>query len=408
MRMASSERSARFPRILLAAPHRLAFLVGTLNVIALALWWLAQMAGLHLIPLNLPSGNLPPTLLHGPAMLYLLLPPFIFGFLMTVFPRWMGYPDLAAGQYGPVAVLLATGSLLAHSGLWLGIDAILMSGFTVFGTGWALALLVLGRLIRQNASDAKSICWHAVSALAALTLGLIGLLAALAFFVTASAEVLKIANRIGITLFLLPVFLTVCHRMVPFFAGSVVKDYVRWRPDWLIGALWILLAAKFAADLGGWLAFDLLASTALAALSGFMAWKWWPRGSAPGLFKVLIWGFVWAPVGFSLSAFKALGFNLGRAPDHALMIGFSCSLLIAMVTRVTHGHSGRPLEMSAAAWIAFFSIQIAAFLRVSAAIADEHGFLLISAAGAFIVGPLPWLLRHAKIYGTPRLDGKPG
>ncbi|MBK8376059.1 MAG: NnrS family protein [Sphingomonadales bacterium] len=162
--MASSERSARFPRILLAAPHRLAFLVGTLNVIALALWWLAQMAGLHLIPLNLPSGNLPPTLLHGPAMLYLLLPPFIFGFLMTVFPRWMGYPDLAAGQYGPVAVLLATGSLLAHSGLWLGIDAILMSGFTVFGTGWALALLVLGRLIRQNASDAKSICWHAVSA----------------------------------------------------------------------------------------------------------------------------------------------------------------------------------------------------------------------------------------------------
>ena len=53
MRMASSERSARFPRILLAAPHRLAFLVGTLNVIALALWWLAQMAGLHLIPLYL-------------------------------------------------------------------------------------------------------------------------------------------------------------------------------------------------------------------------------------------------------------------------------------------------------------------------------------------------------------------
>ena len=79
-----------------------------------------------------------------------------------------------------------------------------------------------------------------------------------------------------------------------------------------------------------------------------------------------------------------------------------------MVTRVTHGHSGRPLEMSAAAWIAFFSIQIAAILRVSAAIADEHGFLLISAAGAFLVGPLPWSLRHAKIYGTPRLDGKPG
>ena len=37
----------------------------------------------------------------------------------------------------------------------------------------------------------------------------------------------------------------------------------------------------------------------------------------------------------------------GRAPAHALYIGFFGSLLVAMVTRVTQGHSGRPLELDA-------------------------------------------------------------
>ena len=40
-------------------------------------------------------------------------------------------------------------------------------------------------------------------------------------------------------------------------------------------------------------------------------------------------------------------FVLGRAPAHALFIGFFGSLLVAMVTRVTQGHSGRPLVLGA-------------------------------------------------------------
>lgn len=81
-----------------------------------------------------------------------------------------------------------------------------------------------------------------------------------------------------------------------------------------------------------------LGSTGLALMTSMMAFKWWPQGPAPGLLNALLWGFLWAPAGFALSALDAGGVALGRAPLHALLIGFAGSMLVAMVTRVTQGH----------------------------------------------------------------------
>ena len=77
----------------------------------------------------MPQGDLPAALLHGPMMLYLVFPPFMLGFLLTVFPRWMGQSDLGPRQFGPVAMLQAAGALAAHAGLWSGTDPLLLAGF---------------------------------------------------------------------------------------------------------------------------------------------------------------------------------------------------------------------------------------------------------------------------------------
>ncbi|MBK6412193.1 NnrS family protein [Sphingopyxis sp.] len=79
-----------------AAPP--ALLTGSLAFGGLLIWWLVQLAQLHAGLSGIPTTDLPPTLLHGPAMIYLGLAPFIFGFLLTVFPRWIGLPDLALRQ----------------------------------------------------------------------------------------------------------------------------------------------------------------------------------------------------------------------------------------------------------------------------------------------------------------------
>ena len=101
-------------------------------------------------------------------------------------------------------------------------------------------------------------------------------------------------------------------------------------------------------------------------------------------------------------------FELGRAPAHALFVGFFGSLLIAMVTRVTQGHSGRMLVMPKAAWWAFIVIQLVALLRIGAELSrDPWGWMTISAIG-WLVALGPWILHIGRIYLSPRADGKPG
>ncbi len=389
--------------IVLAAPHRLPFLVGTLNLALLAIWWAFQLSG-HWAD----QGAIPMRMLHGPAMIYLLFPPFIFGFLLTTFPRWMNQPDFGLTSYAPIAILLMAGSLAAHTGLWTGLAGAIEVGFFLIAFGWLLAIFRLVGVVATNRRAGRPGVVHAWSALLALSLGLLGLLLATGFVFTFEPWMWLAGNRIGLNGFLLPVFLTVAHRMVPFFAGNVVKGYVRWRPDWLLLAIWALLGIRLVGELGGVQALAVIGSGGLALLTAWMLWKWWPHDKAPGLLHVLFWGLLWAPIGFAMQTAADLGASLGLGPDHALFIGFAGCLVVAMVTRVTQGHSGRPLEMSTPAWIAFFGMQATAILRVTSAIrGDLPGWLSVTAA-VFVVGVLPWCVHHGLIYLKKRVDGRPG
>ena len=123
---------------------------------------------------------------------------------------------------------------------------------------------------------------------------------------------------------------------------------------------------------------------------------------------MLIIGFAWAPVGYALAFLGSTGFELGRAPEHALTIGFASSILVAMVTRVTHGHSGRPLYFPLVAWIAFVGMQSAALARIAAAMHYENPTWLLASAILFIACFAPWMLRNGAIYLQVRIDGKAG
>ena len=393
--------------ILFAAPHRLPFLTGVLALAAAAAWWLVHLGG-GMAGIAPNGGNLPAALLHAPVMLLIVYPAFIFGFLLTVFPRWMGQPDLKPAQFGPVAVGLALGMVAVVLALWRGQSGPLLAGLALYGAAWTLVLFHLAATIRANGRANRPPCWHAVSAWAALAIGLLALVLVILFLLSMDPRLLRQANVLALSGFILPVFLTVAHRMVPFFAGNVVQGYERWRPDWLLAAVWALLALRLGGELLLVPGLSAAASAALAALTALMAWKWWPRGPAPGLLKVLIWGFAWAPVGFALAALAATGQPLGLAPTHALALGFAGSLMVAMVTRVTQGHSGRPLAMTGTAWFAFAAIQLALALRVLAALRGENALLLAAGSAAFALGLLPWVIGNARIYITHRKDGKPG
>ena len=153
-------------------------------------------------------------------------------------------------------------------------------------------------------------------------------------------------------------------------------------------------------------------------LAAFFAWHsiaWQPwKAMRPGLLAALHLAFAWLPIAFALYAaqsawFAGTGeFALGRAPAHALFVGFFGSLLVAMVTRVTQGHSGRPLVLGKVAAFAFVVVQLCAVTRiVSELVPDSLGWQAAAAVG-WIAAFMPWVIRSAWIYLSPRVDGHPG
>lgn len=394
--------------ILFAAPHRLLFLTGIAQLAATMLWWTVALASIHFGTVALPTEAIPASLLHAPILIYLVLPPLFFGFLLTVFPRWMGYPDLERRAYAPVASGYALSAVLCWAGLLAGSDKLLIGAFgAAFLSSLRGAFLLASIAIREK-RDGKSPTWHGWSILAAFAFGIVGQVAVISFMTDPATGTLPFANRIGLWAFILPVFFTVCHRMVPFFAGNVVEGYIRWRPFWLLAAFWLGTTFLVVAEVTGQLILLSLGSALIAAVTAFMVWKWWPRAKAPALLWVLIIGFAWAPLGYAMAFFGSTGFELGRAPEHALTVGFASSILVAMVTRVTHGHSGRPLYFPVVAWIAFVGMQTAALARIAAAVRYDSPAWLLASAIIFVACFAPWMLRTGAIYLQARIDGKAG
>ena len=127
-------------------------------------------------------------------------------------------------------------------------------------------------------------------------------------------------------------------------------------------------------------------------------------------------GFAWLGAGFALYAAGDAGLaagypGLGRGPLHALGIGFALSLVVAMATRVTRGHSGRPLASDALSWFALAGIEAAAILRIAADIPALDRLapfdLSVFAAPVAIAALLPWATRYAVMLATTRREPTP-
>lgn len=400
----------QLPALLSAAPHRLMFFAGALAVMVSMLWW-ALYLGAAEVGSPFPIPSIPPGWAHAVLTQYGMLPPFMFGFLLTVFPRWMNHAPLTRRDYVPVFLGVFGGYLLANVGL-LGLRPLLIAGLALMLTGWAFGLAALGRIL----FGARGRDRHALSCFTALLLGFCGLAAFAAFTLGASPSFGLAAIKIGTFGLLLPIYFTVCHRMVPFFSASVVGARYRViKPAWSLPLLWLLLIAHLVLDLSRKAEWLWIADLPLAVffLFHWIAWQPW-KCLRPGLLAALHIASAWLPIAFlmyatqSLMLFMGEGSALGRAPVHALTIGFFGSMLVAMVTRVTQGHSGRPLQMGGIAWLTFALLQIVTLTRIHAEFSPDQSKWLVIAAFAWLIAFLPWVLRSLWIFLTPRIDGEPG
>ena len=399
---------------LLAAPHRTLFLAGLLGLLLASGWWalhlVARYTGAPLFALVLQPA---PPWAHAWLMLFAVFPTIFFGFLFTVFPRWMNGASISKLEYTLTAALLASGTLLWLAGSFAG-RPLLLAGSIATGLGLLLGTAALLRVLL----GAAQVVSHAVVVLLALCVQAV----ALGFFAAGVWQqddlLLHFAVRTSLWGGLLPVFFAVCHRMIPFFSQGVIKDYMAWRPTWVLTAVVTLAYLRLAAGVIGWLWLLPWLDALLLVLTLLCAVRWTSlRARGNALLWTLYAGFAWLPVAVLLQcvrdgAFVLTGeWALGRAPVHALGMGFFGSMLIAMVTRVTMGHSGRPLHMDRITLGCFIAVQAAAASRVLSEVVQAPAgvqLFLLGSVLLWLTAVAVWIARVGRIYVTPRIDGRPG
>lgn len=369
------------------------YLGGALVAALIVPLWVAMFLGYSsLAPIN------PPVLWHAHEMLFGFAVAIIVGFLLTAGKAWTGL----ATPRGP-----ALGALVL---LWLAARiASVVAPYAVYAVlDMALLPVVAAIFVRLmlRAGNHRN-----------LPLGLILSLLALAnlTFHLAVLEWLPVNAMAPLYAGLALIVMIECvitGRVIPAFTMSVTPGLKLAAPVWAeratlattaLGlALWVFAPPNVVTLL-------VLGVASLLHVHRWLRWHPWVARSRPILW-ILHLAYIWIPTGLALLALAQLGWVPVSAGVHALAVGATGGLIIGMLTRTARGHTGRPLQVSAAEVLAYVLVMSAAVLRVLLPLVAPtlYASALVAAGAAWSVAfaiylwiYTPWLLRT-------RLDGKDG
>jgi uncharacterized protein involved in response to NO len=395
-------------------PHRVMFFAGMAQGIVALVWWLVDLLGRYAGWYAPISWTVPAPWVHAFLTIYGFLPFFMFGFLMTAVPNWLkvGVPR---GYYLPAMLLMSGGCLLFYPAL-LANREVVASALMLVAAGWAVGLAALLRLIVLTPErDVR----HAAILFAAMLCGWVGLACLIAALYVGSPLLPLLFRDGGIWFFALPIFVSISNRMVPFFSGRVLQDPTIVRPPWSHPLLLVCSVSHGLLTVAGLAEWTWLVDVPMCFAVGYLALGWGLlRSFKVHLLAVLHLSLVALTVSLALFAIQSLDLLatgelvLGRAPLHAMTIGYFAAMVIGMVSRVSLGHSGRMLMADRLTWLCFLGMLVAALLRVGAelpGVPNAAGHALSVASGlVWLACFVPWAWRYLPMYVSPRIDQRPG
>ena len=333
---------------------------------------------------------------HVHEMLFGYVAAVVTGFLLTAIPNWTGRLPI---QGAPLLLLV---------GVWLlGRIAVTVSAWI----GWAPAAIVDSAfLVLVAAAAAREIIagrnWRNLRVLA-----IIAILAAanICFHLEAhSAGVADYAARAGIAAIVLLIVL-VGGRVVPSFTHNWLARAGSGRLPAPFGRLDIAAMVVSAAALALWTALPPAPATAAALLlAGILQTARLARWAGDRTYReplvlILHVAYAFVPLGFFLTAAGALGLIAASAGIHAWAVGAIGAMTLAIMTRASLGHTGRPLTASPVTQAIYLAIVVAALARIGAALLPSwNDPLLQLAAFAWAAAFLGFGLGYLPILCTAR------
>ena len=382
------------PRMaLLAYGFRPFFLLAALYaVLAIPLW--AALVGGFAEP-----GRIAPLAWHAHEMIYGFVAAAAAGFMLTAVPSWTGRRGFAGMPLLTLVAIWLAGRIAFLAPLDTLLVALLDIAFLP-----ALALAILPSLMRSG--NRRNFVFVAL-------LGLL-IIANLRFHLDGAASIEPLALALNTILLMVAL---VGGRIVPAFTSARLEQLgvdVR-IPDHAIidrAALAATLAVLVVDVVSpGGAAAGATAAVAAALLALRLARWQGHRTLGEPILWVLHVAYAWLPVALALKAAWLIGgYTFAAAWMHALTIGAFSTMILAVMTRASLGHTGRALIAPRAATVAYVLLTAAALARVfGAVLVPAGGFAWTAAASTlWTIAFALFLIVYAPILCRPRADGKPG
>ena len=407
----SDNRAGRTWRRLSSEPHRLMFFCGALQAVVAMLWWTFDLLGRYAGAYAPISWSVPPMWAHAWLLLYGFFPFFMFGFLMTAGPNWLGAGKMPTAAFVPSALAMAAGLLVFYAGLFAD-SAFVAAGAFLHLAGW---LWGTSALLRMAATHWNANARYAVVMFFFLAVGMLGDGVFALSVAQGSYGHMAYALHGAVWFFLLPIFLGVSTRMVPFFSSRVLGETVNYRPAWARPALMAGAILHGVLQMHGAQSLLWIVDLPLAFVVLHLTLKWGLAKHGGGrLLAVLHISLAMLALSLLLSAVLSIAVaagaleRVGLAPLHLLVIGYFSAMVIGMVSRVSLGHSGRPLEADALTWNCYLGVVAAGILRAAAELTPSAAMatLMLAAAALWLLSFGAWALRYVPMYLSPRIDAR--
>jgi uncharacterized protein involved in response to NO len=348
--------------------------------------------------LTLPS-HFDPISWHRHEMLFGFVGAVVAGFLLTAIPNWTGRLPIAGFSLaGLVALWLAARLALLFSSVTGALAAALLdSGFFL-----VLALLAGREVLLANNRNIPVV-------------GIVLLIGASSALDHASMAGL-LANpdfgwQLGIALVVLLISL-IGGRITPSFTRNWMakKGITKGLPaqpgrfDLLVIAATAFALLMWLTAPAGMITGGSLIIAALFQIARLSRWGGL-RAAGDPLVLILHVGYAWVPAGLLLLGLSSAGFAVPpTAAVHALTAGAMATMILAVMTRASLGHTGRELEASLPTVGIYVLVTLGALLRVAAPLGYGDYIMAMQASALAWGGALLlFLLVYGPILWGPRL-----
>lgn len=359
--------------------------------------WLPLFAGQIIIPTAFTSVDW-----HIHEMLYGFLPGVIAGFLLTAIPNWTGRPPVRGAGLAVLVAVWAAGRVAVFFSAKIGPAAA--------GAIDAAFLLLMAAVAAREVIAGRN--WRNIPPVAIL----------LAFFAgnvvfhieDHAAGMADIGLRLGVAAAIALISL-IGGRVIPSFTrnwlerespGRLPAPFGRFDIAATVVSVLALASWAFLPQWSGTTALLLVAGIAQAARlcrwAGDRTWR-------NRLVVVMHIGYAFVPLGFLLVA----GGNLfpqalpASGGVHAWTAGAIGVMTLAIMTRVSLGHTGRPLAADRLTQTIYALVTAAAVIRIAAAYIPNLGLALLHAAACLWVAAF-WIFAfgYGRLLWRPRADAR--